>query len=219
MRKINKGEPPESFANWVRGKPNNMDENQWFQALYKQGQYQIVSDLSHHNAAEQYYLCAYCCDCLTGDSSDTVNEHVEARAVAPRRSLDHANIVASCKTKNQCDNAHKSQVFTLTPLMNECETELKFKISGRVEGSTTRAQETIRVLNLGDNERNNKSLIEKRKQLSHSLMWSNGINPADGLEDEELLLAVIDDFMTPKDGKLEAFAPVVANILRNWIVV
>ncbi|EJI87066.1 hypothetical protein AEST_01070 [Alishewanella aestuarii B11] len=23
--------------------------------------------------------------------------------------------------------------------------------------------------------------------------------------------------MTPKDGKLEAFAPVVANILRNWI--
>lgn len=217
MRKITKGEPPESFANWVRRKPKNMDENQWFQALYEQKQWQVVSDLSSHNAAEQFYLCAYCCDCITGETTDTVNEHVEARAVATRRSLDHNNIVASCKTKNQCDSAHKSQVFTLTPLMDECETELKFKISGRVEGSTDRARETIQVLNLGDNEVNNKSLIEKRKQLSHSLMWSNGINPTNGLEDEELLLAVIDDLMTPKDGKLEAFAPVVANILRNWI--
>lgn len=217
MRKITKDEPPESFKAWVRRKPKNMNENQWFQALYEQQQWRVVSDLSRHNAAEQFYLCAYCCNCITGESADTVNEHVEARAVAPRRSLDHDNIVASCKTKNQCDNAHKSQVFTLTPFMDECESELKFKISGRVEGSTNRARKTIQVLNLGDNEANNKSLIEKRKQLSHSLMWSNGIDPINGLEDEELLLAVIDDLMTPKDGKLEAFAPVVANILRNWI--
>lgn len=217
MRKINKGKPPESFANWVRHKPNDKNENQWFQALYEQKQWQIVSDLSKHNTEEQLYLCAYCCDRITGELCNTVNEHVEARAVAPRRSLDYTNIVASCKTKGQCDSAHKRQVFTLTPLMDECETELKFKISGRVQGLTDRARETIRVLNLGDNELNNKSLVEKRKQLSHCLMWSNGINPADGLEDEDLLLDVIDDLMMPKDGKLEAFAPVVANILRNWI--
>lgn len=218
MRKITKGEPPESFIDWVKRKPKDKNENQWFQALQKQEKWKVVSDLSRHNSAEQFYLCAYCCDRITGERADTVNEHVEARAVVPRRSLDHTNIVASCKTKNQCDSAHKSQVFTLTPLMDECETELKFKISGRVEGSTDRARETIQVLNLGDNEANNKSLIEKRKQLSHNLMWSNGIDPAEGLEDEELLLDVIDDLMTPKDGKLEAFAPVVANILRNWIV-
>lgn len=218
MRKIIKGKAPESFINWVRKKPKNKNENQWFQALYEQKQWLIVSDLSNHNAEEQFFLCAYCCDRITGQSCDTVNEHVEARAIAPMRSLDHENIVASCKKRNQCDGAHKSQAFTLTPLTDECETELEFKISGRVEGSTLRAQETIRVLNLGDNELNNKSLIEKRKQLSHSLMWSNGIDPAEGLEDEELLLSVIDDLMTPKDDKLDAFAPVVANILRNWIV-
>lgn len=217
MRKISKGKPPASFVNWIRNKPKNKDENQWFQAIYEQKNWQILSDLSHHRAKEQFYLCAYCCDRITGKCCDTVNEHVEARAIAPKRSLEYDNIVASCKTKNQCDDAHKSQAFTLTPLMNECETELKFKISGRVEGSTNRAKETIRVLNLGDNEINNKSLIEKRKQLSHSLMWTNGIDPIADLEDEELLLSVIDDLMTPKDGKLEAFAPVVANILRNWI--
>lgn len=217
MRKITKTAPPQSFVTWVRSKPNNKNENQWFQELYKQGQQQVIADLSRHNATEQFYLCAYCCDRVTGDSSDTMNEHVEARAIAPKRSLDFHNIVASCRTSNQCDSAHKSQPFALTPFMNECETELNFKISGRVEGLTARARETIRVLNLGDNEQNNKSLVEKRKQLSHNLMWSNGINPSQGLEDDDLLLLVIDDLMTPQNGELAPFAPVVANILRNWI--
>lgn len=218
MRKITKGETPESFANWVRHKPNNMNENQWFQELYVQKQWGIVSDLSRYNAQEQLYLCAYCCASVSGESKDTVNEHVEARSLASRRSLDHTNIVASCKTKGQCDASHASQPLPLTPLMDECETEFKFKINGRVEGLTARAIESIRVLNLGDDEKNNKALIEKRKQLSHNLFLVNGLDPSDGLEDEELLRSVIDDLLTPVDGKLEPFAPVVANILRTWIM-
>ncbi|RYE55080.1 MAG: hypothetical protein EOP48_10970 [Sphingobacteriales bacterium] len=196
-----------------------MNENQWFQELHNQEQWSIVSDLSNHNAQEQFYLCAYCCDRISGTRSDTVNEHVEARAIAPERSLDYHNIVASCKTKNRCDGSHKSQKLPLTPLMDECEAELKFKISGRVEGLTARAKESIRVLNLGDNERNNKALIEKRKQLSESIMWANGVDPNSGLDDESLLTVVIDDLLIPNNGKLEPFAPVVANILRNWIPV
>jgi hypothetical protein len=35
--------------------------------------------------------------------------------------------------------AHGSQPLPLTPLMPECETELRFKFSGRVEGLTERA--------------------------------------------------------------------------------
>ena len=135
------------------------------------------------------------------------------------RTLDFNNIVASCRTSKQCDAAHDSQVLPLTPLMDECETELKFKISGRVEGLTQRAIDTIQVLNLGDNEQNNKALIEKRKYLSESLLWSNGIDPNEGLEDDELLQSIINDLLTPQNGKLESFAPVVANILKNWIAV
>ncbi|MNE83150.1 hypothetical protein D3C80_1799410 [compost metagenome] len=105
----------------------------------------------------------------------------------------------------------------LTPIMIECESELKFRLSGRVEGVTHRAQETIRVLNLGDHERNNKSLVEKRKQLAHWLMLENGVDPDSPLEDDELLQCVIDDLNTPTDGKLPPFAPVVANILRGWL--
>lgn len=216
MRKIIKSLPPQSFVEWVNRKPKNNDENQWFQELYKQKQWSIVNDLSSHNAREQFYLCAYCCDKISGSNTDTVNEHVEARDIEPTRSLDYTNIVASCKTKNQCDGSHKNQPLPLTPLMNECESELKFKISGRVEGLSERAKESIRVLNLGDAEHNNKALIEKRKQLSHNLLWTNGITPEEGLEDDDLLEDLIRDLLTPKNGLLEPFAPVVANILSNW---
>ena len=80
-----------------------------------------------------------------------------------------------------------------------------------------RAAATIQVLNLGDHERNNRALIEKRKQLSNTLLFKNGINPDEGLEDEDLLKMIIDDLLKPEHGQLEPFAPVVINILKSWL--
>ncbi|WP_255343991.1 hypothetical protein [Enterobacter sp. MGH 14] len=91
----------------------------------------------------------------------------------------------------------------LTPFMSECETELEFTLSGKVRGLTDRAKETIRVLNLGDELQSNRSLIEQRKQFIQSIMFSNGIEPEDGLDDDELLEMVINDISTPKNGSLK----------------
>lgn len=212
MRKISKGMEPDSFSRWKR-----RYQNATYDVLFDQERWDILNEIGHCCSVEQFYLCAYCCSRISGDFSDTRNEHVEARRLAPNRSVDFSNIVASCKTKGQCDSAHGAQQLPLTPLMDECEFEFKFKLSGRVEGLTTRAQEAIRVLNLGDSEKNNKSLVEKRRQFSHILLWVNGINPVEGLEDDDLLQLVIDDLLVPKDGKLEPFAPVVINILRHWV--
>ena len=101
--------------------------------------------------------------------------------------------------------------------MEACETELIFKLSGRVSGRTERAVETIKVLNLGDTEQNNRGLIEKRKQLVHTLLLTNGVDPSEGLDDNELIEIMIDDLSTPENGKLEAFSPVVVNVLKQWI--
>lgn len=101
--------------------------------------------------------------------------------------------------------------------MTECETELRFKISGRVEGLSDQANVTIQVLNLGDHEKNNRALIEKRKQLSNVLLLTNGIKPDEGLEDEDLLEMLIDDLLQPQLGQMEPFTPVVINILRSWL--
>ena len=102
--------------------------------------------------------------------------------------------------------------------MIECESEFRFKLSGRIEGLTDRASETIRVLNLGDSESANKALIEKRKRLCDALLWKSGVNPSDELDDEELIKLVVADLLNPQDNRLEAFSPVLANMLNEWLV-
>ncbi|MEQ8757724.1 MAG: TIGR02646 family protein [Coleofasciculus sp. G1-WW12-02] len=207
MRTISKGTEPSNLTDWKRANPHGR---------YKQLTEDIRRTIRQYALAEQFYLCAYCCQRIQNIDA-CHNEHVEAQNLNPRRTLDFSNIVASCNTSNQCGNSHKSQLLPLTPLMTECETELRFKISGRVEGLSERAIDTIRALNLGDHEKNNRALIEKRKQLSNALLWTNGIDPDEGLEDEELLEMLIGDLSQPQQGQMEPFTPVVINILRSWL--
>ena len=209
MREIDKGIEPESLTAFKRAMPH---------ARYPDLSELERRDIRNACTKEQFHLCAYCCQVISGKNNDTMNEHVEAQQLAPNRTLDFTNLVASCRTPNQCDAAHGSQPLPLTPLMPECETELRFRLSGRVEGLTERAREAIRVLNLGDTEQNNKALIEKRKQLVDGLIWANYGGDPDQLEleeDEELIRMLIDDLARPKDGKLKPFAPVLINILSK----
>ncbi|SKA43934.1 hypothetical protein [Photobacterium toruni] len=210
MRRIIKqqGAEPQELISWKRGNPR--------------GVYADLTEVEreairYQCTTEQFYICAYCGKAISGTNSDTMNEHVEARRIAPNRSLDLTNIVASCNTSNQCDDSHASQIIPLTPLMAECETELTYSLSGRVSGTTERANIAIQVLNLGDTERNNRSLVEQRKQYIFTLLSVNGINPDDGLDDDELLEMVIDDLATPSDGKLEPFSPAAINVLKKWV--
>lgn len=207
MRTISKGAEPSNLTAWKRINPHGR---------YNQLTEDIRRIIRQHALEEQFYLCAYCCQRIQ-DIDDCHNEHVEAQNLNPGRTIDFSNIVASCNTPNQCGDAHKSQQLLLTPLMAECETELRFNISGRVEGLTNRAIDTIQVLNLGDHEKNNRALIEKRKQLSNALLWTNGINPDEGLEDEELLGMLINDLSQPQQNQMEPFTPVVINILQSWL--
>ncbi len=207
MRTINKGAEPSSLTAWKQANAHKH---------YTVLDNDIRRDIRGYALKEQFHLCAYCCQRIE-DIDDCHNEHVEAQNLNPGRTLDFANIVASCNTHNQCGHAHKSQRLPLTPLMAECETELRFKISGRVEGLSDQAAATIQVLNLGDHEKNNRALIEKRKQLSNALLWTKGINPDEKLEDEELLRLLLDELAQPQHGQLEAFSPVLINILRGWL--
>ena len=207
MRTIRKGAEPPRLAAWKRTNPHKR---------YNELTEDIRRIIRQHILKEQFYLCAYCCQQIQNIDA-CHNEHIEAQSLNLGRTLDLSNIVASCNTCNQCGKAHKSQHLPLTPLMTECETELRFKISGRVEGMSERARVTIQVLNLGDDEKNNRSLIEKRKQLSNALLWTNGIDPNEGLENEELLEMLISDLSQPQQGNMEPFTPVVINILRSWL--
>ena len=207
MRTISKGTEPPSLTVWKRANPNKQ---------YRDLESDIRQNIRDFSLKEQFYICAYCCQRIK-NTDDCHNEHLEAQSVNPKRTLDFTNIVASCETQNQCGKAHKSQFLPLTPLMAECETEIRFKISGRAEGLSDRATATIQILNLGDHERHNKKLIEKRKQLSNVLLWTNDINPNEGLEDDQLLERLIDELVQPQQGQMEPFTPVVINLLRSWL--
>lgn len=213
MRKIDKEQELASLAAFKRRHPHaryhDLPDDEEGQA--------IRQHIREACTAEQFHLCAYCCQAISGTSEDTMNEHVEARDLAPNRTMDFSNLVASCKTPKQCDAAHGSQPLPLSPLMPECETELRFRWSGRVEGLTERAKEAIRVLNLGDTEQTNRGLVERRKRLVDSLIWESYGNPNHLAleEDRELLHLLIDDLNQPKEGKLKPLAPVLVNILRD----
>lgn len=204
MRKITKKEnfePPELTA-WKKKNPR--------------GHYRDLTHIERDaineeaRSKEQFGLCAYCCKAI--DENNSMNEHVEARRLAPHRSLDFDNIVASCTTSKQCDKAHGSQPLPLTPLMNECETELKFKFSGKVEGLTDRARQSIEVLGL-----NNDAIREERKQMIENLLFPDTPNGVDSLEDD-LIDVLINDFQHLTNGQLQAYSPVLVNVLRQRIV-
>ncbi len=188
-----------------------------------QSRYQDLDDATRRSIRacllrEQHGLCAFCCKAL-GSVDECHNEHLRAQATHPSETLDYDNLVASCNTKRQCGDAHGSQDLPLTPLMPECETEFRFRLSGRVEGRTDRARETIRVLNLGDREENNKALIEKRKQLCDALIWQSYGASADELEIEspDIIALLIEEISRPQDGLLDPFAPVLINVLQQQL--
>lgn len=167
--------------------------------------------------AEQYGLCAYCCRRITSEKSSAHNEHVEAQSLAQNRTLDFSNIVASCNHSMSCGRAHASQSLRLTPLMPECESELKFELSGLVNGVTERARSAIKVLRLGSDHACNRGLIGERKQMLDALLYTHQFQPAElVLEDDEVLEMLIEDLMTADTGnELPAFSPVLINAIRH----
>ena len=85
-------------------------------------------------------------------------EHVKSRNLYPALTYDYNNLLLSCKTPKQCDNAKGNQELDLNPLMIECDIEIKINLAGELESKSTRAEQAITILNL-----NNPTLCNKRK--------------------------------------------------------
>jgi len=203
LRKLTKSQEPKELSNW---KKRNSGKR------YNDIDATVRLAVRKNNIRDQLGLCAYCCKRI--DMNNSMNEHVEAKSLAHEKELDFSNIVASCTTPRQCDRAHKAQPLPLTPLMDECETELKFYLSGMVKGLTDRAEQSIKVLNL-----NQKGLKACRKQVVDALLYEHGSSPKGvALLDDELISIVLDKLKIPdKDGLLSPYSPVLVNILGHYV--
>jgi uncharacterized protein (TIGR02646 family) len=209
MRKITKGLEPQELTVWNRKHPNSryndLPDNEEGSTVR-----QAIRRAAHK---EQFGLCAYCCKIIDGTSKTTNNEHVIAQALDSNRTLDFSNIVASCTTKRRCNEERKSQPLSLTPLMDECETELRFRASGKVEGLTPRATDSIQVLGL-----DTRAIREERKQMVDSLIVPDDLNGLQLIEDE-LLTDLLNDFQYPVNGQLLPYSPVLINILKQFLAI
>ncbi|KNH20119.1 hypothetical protein ACS77_24930 [Pseudomonas syringae] len=207
MRKINKGIEPEALTRWKR-----------LNSTLRYRDLPVEESRSIRSAciSEQYGLCAYCCQAITID--DAHNEHIEAQDRAQNRTLDLSNIVASCQRAHQCGHGRGTRTLPLTPLMDECETELKFYLSGLVKGHTDRANTSIEALNLGHTEESNRGLVGARKALVDALIYTQNLTPDElQYEDEDFLGLLLEDLQTPDAGRLLPFSPVLINVIRHLL--
>ncbi len=208
MRKIEKGAEPASLKRWKR-------HTRGSNYSYLPGQ--IRQEIRESCIKEQNGLCAYCCEKIC--TSNCHNEHIEPQAKAHNRTLDYSNIVASCNCRNQCGSSHGHKDLPLTPLMPECELELKYYISGHVKGLTPRARSTISILNLGSTTEENRSIVGKRKTMIEALLYCSGVEPCDLLTtDNDLLEILLDDLVTcDESDHLQSFSPILVNIIQSLL--
>ncbi len=102
--------------------------------------------------------------------------------------------------------------------MDECETELKFYLSGLVKGHTDRANTSIEALNLGHTEESNRGLVGARKALVDALIYTQNLTPDElQYEDEDFLGLLLEDLQTPDAGRLLPFSPVLINVIRHLL--
>lgn len=211
MQKINKNHQSaaaKALKRWRRKHPTKTYNDL---ATTEQGK-TLKRDIREALITEQQCLCAYCTLRVKLDSSH--NEHVESKHLQPKKQLDYANLVATCKEGKggcRCEAKKKAQRIELTPLMPECETELTFRWNGTVVGLTNRAKETISVLGLNDDY-----LVSRRRLGVYALLLNEGVDNVLELEDEALLQD-FKEIVSDKDtGCLDDFYPVLINILDNW---
>ncbi|MDP3009396.1 MAG: hypothetical protein Q8N30_10075 [Methylococcales bacterium] len=108
--------------------------------------------------------------------------------------------------------------------MDECETELRFRASGKVEGITQIATDSISVLGL-----DTKAIREERRQRLDNLMFyepmiSWGITDINELQllvdvyDIQPLHEALKELQQPDDnGQLLEYSPVLINILKQFL--
>lgn len=209
MRKINKNSEPISLTNFKINNPTLNYSN--LDSTY----YQVRIDIREACLKEQFYLCGYCCDRI--DEKNSHNEHIipQNSFLGLNLTLDFENnIIACCNSRNHCGHKKDNNIIDITPLMIECESEIVYQLNGKVKHTTQRAYATINTLQL-----RNKAIENKRKQIIDIILFEYVEDITDLiLEEDYYLELIIEEISTPdNNGKLEAFVPVLVNVVKQFI--
>lgn len=151
----------------------------------------VKSPLRQQLYDEQRGVCCYCCKSL-GNGNTTI-EHLQSRNDYPNQCFNYDNLLLSCSKSKQCDNAKGSQELPLTPLMDECDNEIKLNLAGELEAESKRGIQSIEILNL-----NNRQTCYWRKGLIDMISFvfdpATLNSPPIDIQDLETLNLMLDDY-------------------------
>jgi uncharacterized protein (TIGR02646 family) len=208
MRRINKGIEPASLSSFKNTFPSARYEN------FADGYENVRIDVRSSCLLEQHYLCAYCCDRIT--LRDSHNDHIvpQSSLLGQNLTLDYSNIVASCNAKKHCGRRKDDSIISITPLMPNCETDIIYQLNGKMTHKSQNAQNTITTLNLRDG-----GLTHKRKILIDTVLYKYTDDISELALEESFYLELIINEITQvnEEGKLEAFTPVIVNVLSQFL--
>lgn len=154
--------------------------------LFSQQNYDGYKILREQLRLEQHGICCYCCQTLQEKAEI---DHLQSRKNNHDVMYDYPNLLLSCKTSNQCNNAKGHQELPLTPLMQDCDSEIKINLAGELTASTPRASRAIDILKL-----NNANLCRKRQRKIDEIKFtfdpSKSDYPIDILDQATLKLII-----------------------------
>lgn len=156
---------PDTVQAWI----DNENPQKWNE-ISQNGNKIHYETLREQLRQEQKGLCCYCCQILP---EKVTIEHLKARKNFPDLTFNYNNLLLSCKPNPQnhdpiqCDKSKGDEELDLTPLMKECDVEIKLNLTGKLEWKTDRAEHAINLLNL-----NNQDLCKRRKDLLDGLYES-----------------------------------------------
>lgn len=152
---------------------------------------EVKTPLREELFLEQGGLCCYCCQKLKLEWSHI--EHVQCRQDYPKKRFDYDNLLLSCSTPKQCDNAKGNQELSLTPLMKECDNEIKLNLAGELISGSKRADEAIDILKL-----NNRQIRLWRKNLVDAISFvfdpNQSYGPPIGIQDRKTLDLIMGNY-------------------------
>lgn len=201
MRHIKKSSEPKKYSDWrKKNKPQN----------YGELSPEIKQHVKQALLTEQYHLCCYCEKSI--NIENTTIEHLLPKDKSPQKQLDYSNFLASCNSKNHCNQKRGNEPLEVNPLQKDIESKFQFFLTYRnrktpvinIKGN----EQVIKTLNLNDN-----TLQRQRGKTLLGLTALYGCFDVNTLDTEDVKKIVESISNADENGKLQEFATAILQVL------
>ena len=205
MKFIRKGREPNSLIT------HRQQENAEYDNIPSQCRDELKTSL----LKEQKYICCYCMQRISQETMKV--EHWKPQSKYPESQLDYQNLLAAClgnegqsENLQHCDTHKANTEITITPLLLNCETLIKFDKNGRIYSDNSDIEYDLsNVLKLNQNflKENRKVLLDVALQpliVKHKSKWT-----------KEVLQRELEKWEARNDEKYKPYCQIVIYHLKK----